>query len=282
VDYDARFYDPLLGRFVQADTVVPGIGQSQAFNRYAYVSNNPISFNDPSGHNVCDEDGSCYGVNGKYKNPLRYIYLQPLAYYTSRAKTFPDGLGAVMSEWGLAFLETEEGRDRKNEALYNDGMGNCTVGHGSKISSQTCETTISEGKRIIVDTANGIYYLLDVWENRQWDLNNISRDPVNNPILQLSDQDAVNLMLLELYHQNAMLKSQLDLTIDLNSYQWDAIQSFIYNTGKTKAVAGYLNNGDIIGLAGYIRNYSDASGLQGLINRRQEEADLLLFGNYDY
>jgi RHS repeat-associated protein len=50
MDYDARFYDPLLGRFVQADTVVPGIGKSQAFNRYAYTNNNPVKYTDPSGH----------------------------------------------------------------------------------------------------------------------------------------------------------------------------------------------------------------------------------------
>ncbi len=37
----ARFYDPLLGRFVSADTIVPDPGDPQSFNRYSYVLNNP-------------------------------------------------------------------------------------------------------------------------------------------------------------------------------------------------------------------------------------------------
>ena len=46
--YNARWYDPALGRFAQADTVVPaGV---QGLDRYAYVSNNPIVYTDPSGH----------------------------------------------------------------------------------------------------------------------------------------------------------------------------------------------------------------------------------------
>ncbi len=43
-------YDPELGRFAQADTTVPGAGNAGAYDRYAYVLNNPIMMNDPSGH----------------------------------------------------------------------------------------------------------------------------------------------------------------------------------------------------------------------------------------
>jgi len=59
MDYRARFYSPSLGRFVQADSIVPGAGNPQAFNRYAYVANNPINFTDPSGRIICDEEGNC-------------------------------------------------------------------------------------------------------------------------------------------------------------------------------------------------------------------------------
>jgi RHS repeat-associated protein len=49
-DYNARFYDPALGRFLQPDPIVPEPGNPQALNRYAYVYNNPLRYTDPSGH----------------------------------------------------------------------------------------------------------------------------------------------------------------------------------------------------------------------------------------
>jgi RHS repeat-associated protein len=52
MDYNARYYDPWLGRFVSADTVVAQAGNPQALNRYAYTYNNPVRHIDPSGHLV--------------------------------------------------------------------------------------------------------------------------------------------------------------------------------------------------------------------------------------
>jgi RHS repeat-associated protein len=48
--YQSRYYDPALGRFIAPDTIVPEPGNPQALNRYAYVTNNPLKYTDPSGH----------------------------------------------------------------------------------------------------------------------------------------------------------------------------------------------------------------------------------------
>ncbi|MCP4089460.1 MAG: RHS repeat-associated core domain-containing protein, partial [Gammaproteobacteria bacterium] len=48
--YNARYYDPALGRFAQADTIVPEPGNPQSLNRYTYVGNQPTIYNDPSGN----------------------------------------------------------------------------------------------------------------------------------------------------------------------------------------------------------------------------------------
>lgn len=49
-NYNARLYDPELGRFISADSIVPEPGNLQAFNRYSYCANNPLIYVDPSGN----------------------------------------------------------------------------------------------------------------------------------------------------------------------------------------------------------------------------------------
>ena len=53
--YNSRWYDPAVGRFLQADSIVPGAGNPQAFNRYSYVLNSPLNHIDPTGHFTEDE-----------------------------------------------------------------------------------------------------------------------------------------------------------------------------------------------------------------------------------
>lgn len=48
--YEARYYDPTLGRFISADTLVPRPRDPQEFNRYSYAGNNPLRYTDPTGH----------------------------------------------------------------------------------------------------------------------------------------------------------------------------------------------------------------------------------------
>jgi RHS repeat-associated protein len=52
--YNARHYDPEIGRFVTPDTVIDGELSTQGWNRFAYVHNNPIRYKDPTGHDAQD------------------------------------------------------------------------------------------------------------------------------------------------------------------------------------------------------------------------------------
>ena len=45
-----RTYNPVLGRFMQADPFIQQASNLQSFNRYSYVLNNPMSYTDPSGY----------------------------------------------------------------------------------------------------------------------------------------------------------------------------------------------------------------------------------------
>lgn len=49
IHMNGRLYDPVLGRFLQADPIIQAPHNAQSHNRYSYVLNNPLSFSDPSG-----------------------------------------------------------------------------------------------------------------------------------------------------------------------------------------------------------------------------------------
>ncbi len=49
IHMNGRIYDPTLGRFLQADPHIQAPENSQNYNRYSYVLNNPLSYTDPSG-----------------------------------------------------------------------------------------------------------------------------------------------------------------------------------------------------------------------------------------
>jgi len=54
-NYKARLYDPLVGRFITPDRIVPRSDDPQSMNRYSYAINNPIRHNDPTGKAFADQ-----------------------------------------------------------------------------------------------------------------------------------------------------------------------------------------------------------------------------------
>lgn len=47
----SRYYNPKVGRFINADSVIAGVGGSiQGYNMFAYCFNNPVNMSDPSGN----------------------------------------------------------------------------------------------------------------------------------------------------------------------------------------------------------------------------------------
>ena len=48
---NSRYYNPEFGRFISADSVISGTGESvQGYNLFAYCNNNPINMSDETGH----------------------------------------------------------------------------------------------------------------------------------------------------------------------------------------------------------------------------------------
>lgn len=49
IHMNGRLYDPLQRRFLNADENIQDPFNTQCYNKYGYVTNNPLLFNDPSG-----------------------------------------------------------------------------------------------------------------------------------------------------------------------------------------------------------------------------------------
>ena len=45
-----RYYSSSIGRFLKPDNIIGNLYNPQSWNLYSYVHNNPVNFNDPSGH----------------------------------------------------------------------------------------------------------------------------------------------------------------------------------------------------------------------------------------
>lgn len=50
IHMNGRIYDATIGRFMQADSFIQAPSDTQSYNRYSYVKNNPMSYTDPSGY----------------------------------------------------------------------------------------------------------------------------------------------------------------------------------------------------------------------------------------
>lgn len=66
IHMNGRVYDPTVGRFLSADLFIQAPTNTQSYNRYSYVFNNPLSYTDPSGYTA-----SCPGylINGVWSGP---------------------------------------------------------------------------------------------------------------------------------------------------------------------------------------------------------------------
>jgi RHS repeat-associated protein len=97
--YEARYYDPKLGRFISADTIIPNVRDPQDLNRYTYASNNPFRYTDPTGH-FSLKIGKF--LNRVFHNPIAraagWVFCAPCMQFldpTTRQYTVPVAAGVV-------------------------------------------------------------------------------------------------------------------------------------------------------------------------------------------
>ena len=132
--YVARWYDPQLGRFIQADTVVPNPGDAKAYDRYSYVLNNPINMNDPSGHCYNFSSPACVAYwQAKTTYAINYVYditIDSAANFSTNAvieishaiKSIEVGVNNVSNGNGLNWIRKNLGGTTITNIKWNDPL----------------------------------------------------------------------------------------------------------------------------------------------------------------
>ncbi len=139
--YGAHWYDPSLGRFTQPDTDVPESQGVQAYDRYAYVGNNPLRYVDPTGHNWWD-------AVGQFATGFVYEFAKTTSWYSPQAQN-------VLSVSGAESDAMLVGRIAADVATIIIGVGEVaggiTIGTGG--TAVSCGVTLCVGAVATVGTA---------------------------------------------------------------------------------------------------------------------------------
>ncbi|MGH1488558.1 MAG: carboxypeptidase regulatory-like domain-containing protein [Acidimicrobiales bacterium] len=141
LDFDSRFYDPGIGRFISPDTSMPDFSDPAALNRYSYVANNPMTYFDPTGE---------WGLSS-IKNAVKKVASTTVAVTKTVAKAaskidphaaldiagmLPDPVG-MAADLANAALYLAEG-DYKNAAISGLAMLP-VVGTGAAVLRKACK-----------------------------------------------------------------------------------------------------------------------------------------------
>jgi RHS repeat-associated protein len=248
--FNARWVDPLLGRFAQADSIVPNPGNPLDWDRYSYVRNNPLRYVDPSGHfcemigsnEICSADDDSNGwwsrdprnktnrhqESGSKSKSITKPRLQPASEYSVSPR---------MQKY-LKKIEVFVPN------LYEDGGGNCTIGYGHKQHSGPCN------ENDYAKYGDGISY-----------------------------QQADKLFSDDLFGTEDYIRRKIHVNISQN--QFDALVSYAFNvaTIHAEAVLDLVNNGYLLEAAVYMESRpitSNGITLPALIQRRRYESQLFL------
>ena len=129
----SRYYDPEIGRYLNADSVIAGVGGSvQGYNLFAYCFNNPVNMSDSSGHWPQWIKDAASWVNNNIVQPVANFFSPKTNTISGR---FQDGIfrGSGSLTGGYSEFNGRlqvNSKDHKNNVMLG-GYGKVSVGNAS-------------------------------------------------------------------------------------------------------------------------------------------------------
>ncbi|WP_449400486.1 RHS repeat domain-containing protein [Chryseobacterium wanjuense] len=105
IDMNARIYDPIMRRFLSPDMLIQDKYNTQNYNRYGYVFNNPLIYNDPSGYAALETAIIAVAVAIVTKAFVNWINHVPIWY--GLGKTFTIAVGSAIISYGIGSVATD-------------------------------------------------------------------------------------------------------------------------------------------------------------------------------
>jgi RHS repeat-associated protein len=139
-DYNARYSIPATGRFIQPDSIVPQPYNPSAWDRYAYVNNNPINRVDPTGHMQTDP------IDGAWWNKYTPVYI---------TEHIPDAL--VQEQMLVAYMY--------NHPDYDPLSDQEVVEAGYDPAAMAAFLTIEQFRAEVMRSEHNNQSITDLWAN---------------------------------------------------------------------------------------------------------------------
>jgi RHS repeat-associated protein len=104
--YSSRWYDPSLGRWAQADTIIPKPNNSLDWDRFQYVQSNPVRYTDASGHCSGDSkdpknpDRACWKLYFKMRSDFANVFIRGTDWTKNQLKMIYEALKLTRNAFG--------------------------------------------------------------------------------------------------------------------------------------------------------------------------------------
>jgi RHS repeat-associated protein len=168
VHMNGRVYDPMLGKFLSADPTVQFEKDVRSYNRYSYVSNNPLRYTDPTGYSLSrlgkwlrKHVMTILNVVSWFYSPLQpfvqALNIVSIGYYASNAQQMAGGLLAMYlggKAGDKAAAALGEGAKEFTKAIIRGGTtGAVTGGANSMLMGAKISRGILQGMAVGAATA---------------------------------------------------------------------------------------------------------------------------------